>query len=127
MSLKSDIRTRPTIPVEIAQMQVLLSGQVVYPGFVTGRVRIVTEVSMSWRKFRKGEILVAQFISPEYSLLVHKALAVVADIGAVISHAATIIRELGIPCVVGTKHATRVLKDGDIVEIDAHRGIVRVL
>ena len=56
-----------------------------------------------------------------------KAAAIVTDEGGVTSHAAIVSRELGIPCVVGTKIATKVLKDGDLVEVDANNGIVKIL
>jgi len=56
-----------------------------------------------------------------------KAAAIVTDEGSLTCHAAIVSRELGIPCVVGTKTATQVLKDGDLVELDADRGIVSIL
>ena len=56
-----------------------------------------------------------------------KATAVITDIGGLLSHASISARELGIPCIVGTKVATRVFKDGDLVEVDAERGIVKIL
>jgi len=54
-----------------------------------------------------------------------KAIAIVTDEGGLLSHAAIVSREMGIPCVVGTKIATQVLKDGELVEVDAERGVVR--
>ena len=53
-----------------------------------------------------------------------KAKAIITDHGGMTSHAAIVSRELSIPCIVGTKIATRVLKDGDLVEVDAERGVV---
>lgn len=51
--------------------------------------------------------------------------AIVTDLGGITSHAAIVSRELNIPCVIGTKIATKVFKDGDMVEVDANRGDVR--
>jgi pyruvate,water dikinase len=64
---------------------------------------------------------------PRYVPLMKKAGAIVTDAGGVLCHAAIVSRELKIPCVVGTKFATQVCKDGDVVEVDAERGIVTVV
>ena len=58
-------------------------------------------------------------------IFTEKAGAIVTDEGGLTSHAAIVSRELKIPCIVGTKIATKILKDGDIVEVDAKKGIVR--
>ena len=58
---------------------------------------------------------------------IQKAKAIITDVGGLLCHAAIVSRELGIPCVVGTKKATKVLNDGDLVEVDANKGIVRKL
>ena len=57
----------------------------------------------------------------------HRVAGIVTEEGGILSHAAIISRELRIPCVIGTKIATRVLKDGDEVEVDAEKGIVKLL
>ncbi len=62
---------------------------------------------------------------PEFLSLMKQASAIVTDEGGVTCHAAIVARELGIPCVIGTKMATKVLKDGDEVEVDADKGIVK--
>ena len=56
-----------------------------------------------------------------------KAAAIVTDEGGITSHAAIVAREVGIPCVIGAKIATKALKDGDLVEVDADKGIVRII
>jgi len=56
-----------------------------------------------------------------------KAVAVITDEGGITCHAAIVSRELKIPCIVGTKIATRVLKDGDKVEVDADKGVVKII
>lgn len=58
-------------------------------------------------------------------VIMEKAAAIVTDEGGLMSHAAIVSREFGIPCVVGTKYATEVFKDGDLIEVNANNGIVR--
>ena len=78
-----------------------------------------------FHKFNDKDILVAPETTPSYVPIMRKASAIITDIGGVTSHAAIVSRELGIPCIIGTKVATKVLKDGDLVEVDAENGIVR--
>ena len=86
-------------------------------------VKIFNREQMS--KIKKGSILVAPMTTPWYLPAMKKAGAFVTDEGGVICHAAIIAREMKKPCVVGTKVATKVLKDGDMVEVNANRGWVR--
>lgn len=72
-----------------------------------------------------GDILVSIATDPDIVPAMKKAAAIVTEQGGVTSHAAIVSRELNIPCVIGTKIATRVLKDGDRVEVDANKGIVK--
>lgn len=76
---------------------------------------------------QQGDVLVAQTTAPELILACRKAGAIVTDIGGMMSHAAIISREFGIPCIVGTKNATKVFKDGDLLEVNAEVGIARKL
>ncbi|MBU1036813.1 hypothetical protein KKF32_02105 [Patescibacteria group bacterium] len=104
-----------------------LNGMVAYPaGKVRGRVRIVISVHDEL-KFCPKEILVTPMTRPEYTNIMKKAAAIVTDEGGVTCHAAVLSRELKIPCVIGTKIATKVLKDGDMVEVDANKGIIKKL
>lgn len=73
----------------------------------------------------KGEILVTVMTSPDFMVAAKKAAAIVTDEGGITCHAAIVSREMKIPCIIGTKIATKVLKDGDIVEVDADKGVVR--
>ncbi|MEK7153227.1 MAG: PEP-utilizing enzyme, partial [Patescibacteria group bacterium] len=75
----------------------------------------------------QGEILVAETTSPEIMPACRKAAAILTNEGGLLSHAAIISREMGIPCIVGLGIADRVLKDGDLVEVDADRGIVKLV
>ena len=78
-------------------------------------------------KFKTGNILVFNTTRPNYLPAMHRAVAIVTNEGELLSHAAIVSRELKIPCIIGTKIATQVLKDGDLVEVDAERGVVRRL
>ena len=95
-------------------------------GIVRGRAVILLDPKDS-TKIRNGDILITQMTTPEYVQAMKRAAAFVTDEGGLTSHAAIVARELHKPCVVGTKHATRAFKDGDRVEVDAERGIVRKL
>lgn len=103
-----------------------LSGQTAYPGKVTGRVRII-EKRKDALIFKEGEILVASTTTPDYLPAMKKSAAIISEHGGAISHAAIISRELKIPCIVGVKEATKKLKAGDLVEVDADNGIVKIL
>lgn len=113
----------------IDQEQTYLKGIVVSRGNgrkLTGRIHILLD-PLKARTFKQGEILVAPMTSPEYIFAMRKASAILTDTGGLTSHAAIISRELGIPCIVGTKIATKVLKDGDLVEVDAEKGLITIL
>ena len=77
--------------------------------------------------FKDGDILVAPETAPDYVPAMKKAAAVVTEVGGITSHAAIVSRELGIPCIIGTKIATKVLKDGMEVEVNTETGIIKVL
>jgi phosphohistidine swiveling domain-containing protein len=78
-------------------------------------------------KIKKGDIIISPMTTPEYAPIFKKVKAIITDEGGVTCHAAVISREFEIPAVVGTKIATKVLKDGDLVEIDANDGIVKII
>ncbi|OGE87802.1 MAG: hypothetical protein A3J07_03765 [Candidatus Doudnabacteria bacterium RIFCSPLOWO2_02_FULL_49_13] len=93
-------------------------------GVVRGKVRVVLNASVL-DKVKKGEILVTMVTHPDYLPAMRVAKAIVTNEGGLTSHAAIVARELKIPCIVGTKVATQLLKDGDMVEVDANKGMVR--
>lgn len=101
----------------------ILRGLAASPGIATGTVRIVKDAS-EVQKVRKGDILVAKMTNPDYVVAMKRAAAVITDEGGQTSHAAIVSRELGVPCVVGTKKATEKLKDGDVVSVNASEGVV---
>ncbi|MFH0979220.1 MAG: PEP-utilizing enzyme [Candidatus Woesearchaeota archaeon] len=102
-----------------------LHGQVAFPGLVRGNARVITEYKGA--VFAKGDILVTGMTDPNYLSIMKKAGAIVTDMGGLLCHAAIVAREMKKPCIIGTKYATKVLKDGDLVEVDAYKGVVRKL
>jgi len=107
-----------------------VTGTVAHKGKVTGKVKIIISPMASLKeldKVEKGDILVSNSTGPEMMLAVKKAAAIVTEEGGMMSHAAVVSREFDIPCIVGTKVVTEVFKDGDLVEVDADNGIVRIL
>ncbi|MFA4954025.1 MAG: PEP-utilizing enzyme [Patescibacteria group bacterium] len=103
-----------------------VAGRSAFPGVVRGRACVAPGAKDSY-KVREGDILVCAMTSPDYLPAVRRAAAFVTDEGGLLCHAAIIARELSKPCVIGTKIATKVLRDGDEVEVDADNGIVRIL
>ncbi|MBI5071325.1 hypothetical protein HZB93_00280 [Candidatus Falkowbacteria bacterium] len=103
-----------------------IKGQCGCVGKAKGAVRIVINPE-DMEKMRKGDILVSIATNPDLVSAMKKAAAIVTEQGGVTSHAAIVARELRIPCVIGTKIATKVLKDGDIVEVDANHGVVKII
>jgi phosphohistidine swiveling domain-containing protein len=103
-----------------------VNGNCTFKGKVKAKAKIVMDTS-DLNKVKKGDVLIAQFTTPDYIIVMEKASAIVTDVGGVTSHAAVLSRELGVPCVIGTKIATKVFKDNDMVEVDADKGIARKL
>ncbi len=105
----------------------LIRGQIAYQGKSAGRVRIVWNPSDPSIVFEYGDILVTGMTRPEFLPLMKKAGAFITDAGGILSHAAIVAREMKKPCIIGTGVATKVLKDGDLVEVDANVGVVKIL
>ncbi|HEY0010698.1 MAG TPA: PEP/pyruvate-binding domain-containing protein [Candidatus Paceibacterota bacterium] len=108
-----------------------LRGQTANKGKVRGRVKVIAvdysdfgKLNREIERMKEGEVLVAETTAPELLMACKKAGAIITDMGGLMSHAAIVSREFGIPCIVGTKNASQVLKDGDLVEVDADTGVV---
>ncbi|TSC94769.1 MAG: pyruvate, water dikinase [Parcubacteria group bacterium Licking1014_1] len=95
-------------------------------GKIKGVVKIIEE-SKYISKMNKGDILVANETTPDYVIGMKIVGAIITNQGGITSHAAIISREMKIPCIIGTKIATKVLKDGDWVEADTDKGVVKIL
>jgi len=95
-----------------------ISGMIASKGTARGYVRIIHE-KKDIANMNKGEILVSEMTTPDFIMAMEKAKAIVTDIGGIASHAAIVSRELGIPCIVGTENATKLLSNGDLVFVDA--------
>lgn len=92
---------------------------------ILGEVNIVN--NQAKEIFEPGKILVTSMTRPEFVPMMRRAKAVITNEGGIACHAAIVSRELGIPCIIGTKAATKVLKNGDKVEMDMKTGIVKVI
>lgn len=101
-------------------------GQTASTGKATGIVKIINAIK-DLPKMKEGDVLVSQMTNPDLVPAMKKASAIITDLGGITCHAAIVSRELKIPCVIGTKIATKSLKDGDKVFVDANQGEVRVL
>ena len=93
-------------------------------GTARGIVKIIARAE-DMAKMNKGDILFSPATNPNLVPAMKKAAAIVTDEGGITCHAAIVSREMGVPCIVGTKVATKAFKDGDVVEVDAIKGIVR--
>jgi len=104
----------------------IIKGHSANHGKVKGIVKIILN-SKDFHKLNPGEILVTTMTSVDFVPVMERAAAFVTNEGGITSHASIVAREMNKPCIIGTKNATQILKDGDMVEVDAERGIVRVL
>jgi phosphohistidine swiveling domain-containing protein len=97
-------------------------------GRATGRARVVFAAA-ELTSVNDGDILVTTMTTPDLMLAIEKAAGILTDEGGILSHAAIISRELGIPCIIGTGNATQAIRDGSLIELDASQpqGVVRVL
>lgn len=103
-----------------------IKGIIANPGKVKGVAKIILGKS-DFYKFKNGEIIVTTMTSVDFVPLMKRARAFITNEGGITSHAAIVSRELNKPCIIGTKIATKVIKDGDLVEVNANQGIVKIL
>ncbi len=101
-----------------------LRGLIANKGVVIGKAKIV-EVQADFSKVKKGDIIVANMTRPDYVPIMKLAGGIITNEGGITCHAAIVSRELNIPCIIGTQVATDVLKDGDVIEVDADNGVIR--
>lgn len=103
-----------------------VKGHIAFMGVARGRAKIITHPS-ELKKVTKGDILVTQMTFPSFISAMQKAAAFVTDEGGITCHAAIVAREMKKPCIIATKNATKALKDGDMVEVDANIGTVKII
>ncbi|QQR93166.1 MAG: hypothetical protein IPJ89_01330 [Candidatus Iainarchaeum archaeon] len=101
-------------------------GNCACPGLTKGVVKIINTTD-DIKKMQQGDVLVSYATMPDLMPAIRKAAAIVTDQGGITCHAAIVSRELGIPCIIGTNKATKVLKDGDLIEVNASHGRVKIL
>jgi phosphohistidine swiveling domain-containing protein len=111
---------------DISFKQSFLKGMSASSGIVRGAVRLVGSFA-DMDKVKSGDILVTNMTSPRFMAAIIRAGAIVTDEGGLTCHAAIIARELKKPCIIGTKIATKIFKDGMTVEVDANKGVVTIL
>jgi phosphohistidine swiveling domain-containing protein len=112
----------------------VIHGKTASPGHVTGRVKIIPvdygdpqRVAQAIADMKPGDILVAETTAPELIVACRKAAAIVTDAGGLLSHAAIVAREFNIPCIVDTKNASKILADGDLIDVDGKNGTITIL
>jgi len=101
----------------------LLQGTGASPGIVTGTVKLILRKD-DITKIENGDIIVTKMTSPDLVPAMSKSAAIITDLGGRTCHAAIVSREMGIPAIVGTQKATRILRDAQEVTVDAYNGIV---
>jgi pyruvate,water dikinase len=101
----------------------LLKGIGASPGAASGKVRIILE-KKDMARIEKGDIIVTTMTSPDLVPVMSKSAAIITDLGGRTSHAAIVSREMGIPAIVGTRQATKILREGQEVTVDAYNGVI---
>jgi phosphohistidine swiveling domain-containing protein len=103
-----------------------IKGTAASKGIYKGIVKLILS-RKDFNKLTKGDILAAEMTRPDFLPIMKLAGAIITDEGGLTCHAAIVSREMEIPCIVGAKNATRILKDGDLVEVDANKGVVKII
>ncbi len=101
-------------------------GRVASKGKAIGIVKVITKPN-EFKKFEKGDILVVVNTSPDFVPIMSMAAAIIGEEGGITAHISVVSRELKVPCVVGVNNITKILKDGDKVEVDAEKGIIKII
>ena len=123
MNARSPHRGSATPAAARARRPCCCTGWAAHQAAPAGAARVLTSLADA-ASLNDGDVLVTHMTSPDWLPLLRRAGAIVTDSGGMTCHAAIVSRELGIPCVVGTGEATRKLRDGEIVTVDATRGVV---
>jgi len=103
-----------------------IKGRVANKGIAKGPAKIVNSFD-DFERFERGDVLVAKITDPSYVIIISKAAAIITDLGGVTSHPAIIAREFDIPCIVGTEVGTKEIREGDILLVDADKGLISII
>jgi rifampicin phosphotransferase len=122
----ADLPRRGTSTVSAVAAGDVLTGLPGCPGIARGRARVILDPADPFA-LEPGEVLIAPFTDPAWTPLFVSAGAVIVDVGALVSHAVIVSRELGIPCVVSCTDATRRIPDGALIEVNGHSGQVTII
>ena len=117
---------RSASPTVEAETTSTLRGLPVSPGFAEGEVIVMRDAS-EFARMKRGAILVTIATDPSWTPLFTLASGVIVEVGGLLSHASTVAREYGLPAVANIKHATRILKNGDRIRLDATTGVIEIL
>lgn len=110
--------------LKIVKKQKIIKGQPACAGEAKGKAIVVTNIK-DISRVKKGNILITTMTNPDFVIAMGKVAAIVTDEGGITCHAAIVSREFGIPCVIGTRIATSVFKNGDLLKVDANNGVVK--
>ncbi|MEM2188527.1 MAG: phosphoenolpyruvate synthase, partial [Nitrososphaerota archaeon] len=110
--------------VSVAEAKIVVKGLPASPGVHIGKAKIVFSPDEAAKKIQKGDILVTKMTNPDWVPYMRLAGAIVTDEGGMTCHAAIVSRELGIPCIVGAKDATKILMDNGTYTVDARSGVI---
>jgi pyruvate,water dikinase len=116
-------KTEDLMEVKVKDSSIITRGSCASKGIVKGIARVILSPN-EYQRFKQGDILITSMTTPDYSMILQNAAAIVTDEGGLTCHAAIISRELGIPCITGTKNATKRIADGEVIKVDADKGTV---
>ncbi|MBS7613203.1 phosphoenolpyruvate synthase, partial [Candidatus Bathyarchaeota archaeon] len=123
-SFKVEEKPAGEAPIPVEKLVPILKGLPASPGIYAGKVKVALDNQEAAKVMEKGDVLVTKMTNPDWVPYMRMAGAIVTDDGGMTCHAAIVSRELGIPCIVGSKEATKVLRSGSYYTIDATSGIV---
>jgi len=120
---EKDVKEGKCVPTGKEEGDILLKGETASKGVYSGKVKLVKEMS-ELDQVKQGDVLVTKMTTPDMVPAMQKAGAIVTDEGGLTCHAAIVSREMGTPCIVGTEVATSVLKESEMITVNATQGIV---
>jgi pyruvate,water dikinase len=123
-SRKAEAKPAEIKAARLAEAKAVVKGLPASPGVAYGKAKVCLTLEDAKRLMQKGDILVTKMTDPDWVPYMRLASAIVTDEGGMTAHAAIVSRELGIPCIVGTREATKVMKTGEYYTVDARAGVV---